>query len=361
MSDPSFRTVLRGYEPAQVDQRLSELTEHLHASQDRAAELAREVEQLGRRLAAQQAAPAPVLAPPAPAAPTFADLGARIAQILTLAEEEAAELLARAEAEALAVRTEAEAAALLVRTEADRYDATVRSDTGTEVQRMTSEALRRADDVLDAAERDATARREEAEALWERQRAQAAQAAADFELTLAARRERAEREFAERTAVAEAQLAAAEEAALRARSQSEREVAEASARARRLLEDAQDEADQLASDARARADRIRAESERELTAASQRRDSINAQLTNVRQMLATLSGGAPVIGLEEPVEQAPAALSAGRVQSRDESRDEGRSEGAGVTVIQLPADDPVPAGEAAVVDLHDPARAAKRR
>jgi len=39
-----------------------------------------------------------------------------------------------------------------------------------------------------------------------------------------------------------------------------------------------------------RADRIRSESDRELAAATQRRDAINAQLTNVRQMLATLSG-----------------------------------------------------------------------
>jgi len=348
MSESSFRTVLRGYEPAQVDQRLSDLTAHLHASQDRAAELAREVELLARRVADRPETPAP---PPQPAAAaTFTDLGTRVAQILTLAQEEAAELVARAEASATALTAEAEAAARLVRTEADRYDAAVRSDAGTEVQRVTTEAMRRADDVLDAAERDATARREEAEALWERQRAKAAQAAADFEMALAARRERAEREFAERTAAAEAQLTATEEAALRARSQSEREAAEAAARARRMVEDAQDEADQLVADARARADRIRAESERELSAASQRRDSINAQLTNVRQMLATLTGGAPVIGLEEPLSAALDA--AGAVPA-------GRSEGASMTVIQLPAEDR--ASEADVVELHDPVRAAKRR
>jgi hypothetical protein len=48
---------------------------------------------------------------------------------------------------------------------------------------------------------------------------------------------------------------------------------------------------------------VRAESDRELAAAAQRRDSINAQLTNVRQMLATLSGTAPVAaaaGDEQP-------------------------------------------------------------
>ena len=124
-----------------------------------------------------------------------------------------------------------------------------------------------------------------------------------------------------------------------------------------LLEDAQAEADQVISDARARADRVRAESERELVAASQRRDSINAQLTNVRQMLATLSGGAPVIGLEEPPATAT-VLDAGQGAAAREAAGSDapvRSEGAGMTVVQLPAGD-----DAEVLELHDPARAAKR-
>jgi hypothetical protein len=54
---------------------------------------------------------------------------------------------------------------------------------------------------------------------------------------------------------------------------------------------------------------VRHDADRELAAATQRRDSINAQLTNVRQMLATLSGSATgyivdPIG-EDPAEQAP--------------------------------------------------------
>jgi hypothetical protein len=53
-------------------------------------------------------------------------------------------------------------------------------------------------------------------------------------------------------------------------------------------------------EAKAKADRIREDSERVLAAATQRRDSINAQLTNVRQMLATLSGG----GIANPLEPA---------------------------------------------------------
>ena len=46
-------------------------------------------------------------------------------------------------------------------------------------------------------------------------------------------------------------------------------------------------------EAKTTAERIRADTERELAAATQRRDSINSQLANVRQMLATLTGTAP--------------------------------------------------------------------
>ncbi len=55
----------------------------------------------------------------------------------------------------------------------------------------------------------------------------------------------------------------------------------------------------------ARADRIRDESERELAAHIQRRNAINAQLTNVRQMLATLGGATivnPLADLDEPAD-----------------------------------------------------------
>ena len=62
--------------------------------------------------------------------------------------------------------------------------------------------------------------------------------------------------------------------------------------ARRTLVEAEERADSIIREARAAADRVRTDSDRELVAATQRRDSINAQLTNVRQMLATLSGSA---------------------------------------------------------------------
>ena len=71
---------------------------------------------------------------------------------------------------------------------------------------------------------------------------------------------------------------------------------------RRLVEDAERQAASIVGEARAQVARIRADSDRELAAASQRRDSINAQLTNVRQMLATLTGGV-ALPMVDPFEE----------------------------------------------------------
>ena len=51
-------------------------------------------------------------------------------------------------------------------------------------------------------------------------------------------------------------------------------------------------------DAKGTAARVRADSDRELAAASQRRDAINQQLANVRQMLSALTGAVPAAALD---------------------------------------------------------------
>lgn len=299
--------MLRGYEPSQVDQRTGELLTELHARRADVARLTGEVDQLRASLAAattplsdrtptddagQRPAARAVTATTGPS--PFAQLTERLRQILTLAEEEATEMVDRARESARAVREEGEASAAARRTDADRYDETVRADADIEVQRLLSEAHRQAVETVDSAHRDATARREEAEALWEAHRARAAQAAADVEVALTARRERAEEDFLSRSTAAEDQLDTVERAAAQAHLQSEREVADATARSHQMLSDARTEATRLVEEARERAERMRADSERELAAADHRRDSISIQLTNVRQMLATLSGSVPV-------------------------------------------------------------------
>jgi DivIVA domain-containing protein len=276
-SSPSFRTVMRGYDPAAVDQHVAELSAALGAATQQVAALSQRVDALAAKAAEQ----------------TYTDLGERIGQILTLAEEEAAHLRSTAASEA-----DKQAAALnestrQARTDANKYATDVRASAEREAARLMEDAKRSADQLVDEADREAAARRGEADAYSEAQRAKAAQAAADFEQTLAVRRDTAEREFKEHIALAERQLVTGQERAAQLRADAEQLHSEAVRRAAALTAESERTAEQTVAEAIARADRIRAESDRELVAASQRRDSINAQLTNVRQMLATLSGTAP--------------------------------------------------------------------
>ncbi|NHC13717.1 coiled-coil domain-containing protein [Motilibacter deserti] len=286
-SAPQFAISRRGYEPAQVDSFVTQLRSQLEYAQSQAADLARTVDQLQR--AAEEAR-----ASSDTSAPTtrYEGLGARIEQILTLAEEEAAQLRDAAAEDARRQRELTEQAAQKQRTEAERYATELRADADAQSARTLEDARRQADTIRDEADREAAARREEAEALFESQRARAAEAAADFETTLAERRRRAEAEFAERTAAAERQFAEAQERAEQLRVESEKLRQDAERKAARTVEESERQAEELVGEAKTRAAQIRAESERELIAATQRRDSINAQLTNVRRMLATLGGAA---------------------------------------------------------------------
>ncbi len=302
-----FRQVLRGYEPSEVDRRLEELaraeqvsrahiqelTDRLHQVEQTNAEL---VQQLERGQVSDK--------------PAYEELGSRIGQMLSLADEEATELRSSAKDEADAFQHAAHQAAERIRTDADKYAEHRRGTADAEAESVLKAARRQAEELLDGADRDASARRQEAEAVYETQRAKAAAAAADFEMTLAQRRESAENEFTQQLSASHEQLATMEAQVEQARGEVDKQRADAEVQARRLLEDAEGRAAAMVAQAQAHADRIRTESERELTAATQRRDSINAQLSNVRQMLATLSGAAPsglLFGLPEEDKPAPAA------------------------------------------------------
>ncbi|MFZ0528912.1 MAG: hypothetical protein WAL91_00070, partial [Propionicimonas sp.] len=94
------------------------------------------------------------------------------------------------------------------------------------------------------------------------------------------------------------------------------------------LKAARDEAGQHVDAARLAAEKIRRESERELQAATARRDAITAQLTNVRQMLATLGGVTIVNPLAdpEPAAAAPQAAVASEEQSEAQAEEEAEEE-----------------------------------
>jgi len=110
-------------------------------------------------------------------------------------------------------------------------------------------------------------------------------------------------EFAAEVSAAEQQLATVRMQSEQTRIESEQSQQEAASRSEQQLEQATNHAHTLVAEARTKAERIRGDSERELAAATQRRDSINAQLSNVRQMLAAL-GGAAVGNALDPVDPA---------------------------------------------------------
>ncbi|MGL4742789.1 MAG: hypothetical protein ACRCXL_00160, partial [Dermatophilaceae bacterium] len=142
---------------------------------------------------------------------------------------------------------------------------------------------------------------------FEKQRATAAAQAADFERTLGQRRDKITAEFTAQMATQEESLKAAQERAGQLTREAEEDRSGAAAEAKRMLEAARTEATNLVRSAKDQADRVRRDSERELAAVTARRDSITAQLGNVRNMLATL-GGAQAVGLvSEPVAAAETA------------------------------------------------------
>jgi vacuolar-type H+-ATPase subunit H len=296
----SFRLVRRGYEPTDVDQRMSELLNQVGVQHQQLIELTARLHELEAAASFAAATSTDEHVPP----PTFADFGARVGQILALAEDEAADIRSSAKTDFEERLHEAEQAAERVRREADEYAEQRRATADTEAGALVDNAHRRADELNDETERDSVARRAEADAVYEAQQARAAQAAADFETTLAERRDRVEREFAKQFETARSQLEAAQDHLEQTRNEAQRIRGDAELGAKRHVEDAHKEASEIVAQARAHADRISAETERELVAATQRRDSINAQLANVRQMLATLTNVSPA-GLlaidEEPL------------------------------------------------------------
>jgi cell division septum initiation protein DivIVA len=286
----SFEVVRRGYEPTQVDRHVAGLQRELENHRRRADEAERRVQELHTQSPDEQK-------------PAYSGLGQRIEQILGLADEEAQQVRQAAVEEATQHRSLTEQDAGKIRKDAERYAEERRADADTEAQRIVQEAKRAADTLRDESERGAKARREEAEALFENNRAKAAQAAADFETTLAHRRDQSERDFTEKMKANEQQLNAVSHRAEQLRLEAEKLRADSDRKSKRTLDEAARQADEIVAQAKVQADRIRTESERELSASTQRRDSINAQLTNVRQMLATLTGAA----LPDPIADEPTA------------------------------------------------------
>ena len=353
-SSVNFRRTLHGYNRDQVDLHMNQLAQAAASAWHESAEHTRQIAELKatnhqlRSEAEAQAERARVLEEEQreAVAPSYTGLGERIGSVLTLIDNEAYELRTRAQADAANTGALADEKASIIRQNADDYAretagaaedeyARILEDARAQAASLLEGAMVRAASLLDDAraqansllenadrqsrtrqdaDRQATARREEAEAAYELARARSAAAATDFETTLAARREASALEFAAQVTAAEETLSAVRLRSEQVRSDAERAQQEASSKIAQQLEQATTRAQSLLAEAKSKAERIRDHSERELAAATQRRDSINAQLSSFRHELAELGAARRVKPLTpaEPATDHPASAEGGQ-------------------------------------------------
>ena len=223
-ANEAFEVVRRGYEPSQVDRRLTALQREVDQQRHRADEAERRVQEMHTAVSDEKA-------------PAYAGLGARIEQILGLADEEAQQLRPPPSRR---LRSTVPSPSRTRPRCARRPSATP----GATQRRRHRGGPRpggragRPTPLRDESERDAKARREEAEALFENNRAKAAQAAADFETTLAHRRDQAERDFTEQMKANEQQLGVVQHRSEQLRLEAEKLRADVDRKSKRTLDEA---------------------------------------------------------------------------------------------------------------------------
>ncbi len=304
---PTFRSVLRGYDPEEVNATIESLTQELEEAKEQLAtaksssggeqvpaidssEFESTIVSLQNELDKMSAYAADLERQMAdnPKESNFASLGKRISQMLTLAEAESEDMRATAKADTDKLRSDTQAGADQTRSAAEAYAADVHAEAEAEATRIVTQAQRQAEDILDQADREAQARREEAEAIYESHRARTAVAAADFEKTLAERRDEAAKDFAAQMQAQEEAMKRAEDSLTAIEEEAETYKQEVQDQADATIKDASAKAADILKQAKQQAEKIRRESDREVQAASARRDAITLQLSNVRQMLATM-------------------------------------------------------------------------
>ena len=240
---PAFELVRRGYDRDQVENHLGWLEDQL-----RSAEIARDAAEHAAASAAAEAETAREALESG--RPEWHELGERITQILTLAEDQGAEIRTQRTREAEQLLADTSAAA-------------------EEAERVQGAQLRAAKEASD---------REIAEA----------------------------RAFAEQT-VANAQ-ALAEQTVASAEAHAEKTVADAQALAQTTVADAQDEADRTLTRAQQQTAELERAASRRLADLERQRDAVNSQLTRLHEALA--SALSPAISIQDAPQVAAAPESA---------------------------------------------------
>ena len=162
MREDPFEVVMRGYNRRQVDDYVTRSRNQIRDLEERLARALDEVEQVRREVAEMRTQSAP-------AKPQHEELSERMAQILALAEEEAAQKRTSADEEILRVRNEAEEEAKRLVQEATDEADNIRSSAQAQAEQTVSAANTEADRLItgskEQAERTVEEARGRAEAL----------------------------------------------------------------------------------------------------------------------------------------------------------------------------------------------------
>src|ERR1700744_4236393 len=136
-----FAKVMRGYDPQQDNEHLSQLEGDLRQQKDQVQGLHRDLAEAHRQLQEQER-------------PTYSGLGARIEQLLRLAEEQATELVQAARSEANEIKAAAKDEGAELRANAKRETDDVRGAAEREADSIRTTARREADELTSTTERE---------------------------------------------------------------------------------------------------------------------------------------------------------------------------------------------------------------
>jgi len=288
---PDFHLIRRGYDPAEVEQKMAELTSTANKARVESDRLREQLNlHQGRIVELETAATQHT-------DPTLTDIGDRSQRIFAMLDEEVSQIRANAIEQTDKMIQSAQREATDTCQQADTYAATVRAQAEQDATQRLTDASATAEEVIASADEAAAAKANEAQAAYDQQRVRIATMAADFEQWLADRRDQSETEFTARVKEQEAAISAAEQHRALIETEAERYQQAQQAEADAVLTEAQTQARQIVKEAGIQAEQVRRESERDLDATLARKDAITAQMASLRQMLAsTLTGTVPAVG-----------------------------------------------------------------
>ena len=136
-----FAKVMRGYDPHQVDEHIRQLATEVRRHQEDAVAARRDLNDAHRQIQEQER-------------PTYSGLGARIEQLLRLAEEQATELVQAARSEANEIKAAAKVDGAELRAAAENEAAELRANAKRETDEVRGAAEREADSIRTTARRE---------------------------------------------------------------------------------------------------------------------------------------------------------------------------------------------------------------